>query len=157
MAAIVAHGAVIAAEIFSEVVEEKAAAAGRRLGVGHDFLHQLRPHFPFGNRFVAKEFLQFEDVLVGVESHAAAFQAVAAGAACFLIIVFDAFGDIEMDDKADVGFVDTHAEGDRGYDNVDLFHQEVILRVAARSGVQAGMVGRSFDVVDDQRFCDVFS
>ena len=41
--------------------------------------------------------------------------AVAPGAAGFLIVAFDRFGQAGMGDKAHVGFVDAHAEGDRGH------------------------------------------
>jgi len=39
--------------------------------------------------------------------------AIAAGAACSLIVGFDGAGHVEMGDEAHVGLVDAHAEGDR--------------------------------------------
>lgn len=52
-----------------------------------------------------------------------------------------------MYDKAYVGFVDAHAEGDGGDDDVDFFFEEGVLVVAAGLGVHAGVVGAGFDVV----------
>ena len=46
-----------------------------------------------------------------------------------------------MDDGADVGFVDAHAEGDGGDDDFELAGEEVALDALACGGVEAGVVG----------------
>ncbi len=71
------------------------------------------------------------------EQHAFAGQAVAAGAAGFLVVALDVFGQIVMDDEADVGLVDAHAEGDGGADDAHFVAQEKFLvlgALARRSG-----------------------
>ena len=57
-----------------------------------------------------------------------------------------------MDDETHVGLVDTHAEGDGGNDDVDLFHEELVLILGTRLGVEASMVRQSFYSVDNQQF-----
>ena len=46
-----------------------------------------------------------------------------------------------MDDGADVGLVDAHAEGDGGDDDFELAGEEVALDALAGGGVEAGVVG----------------
>ena len=53
------------------------------------------------------------DVAGAEQQQAIAGQAVAAGAAGFLIVALDVFRQVVVDDPADVGLVDAHAEGDR--------------------------------------------
>ena len=61
----------------------------------------------------------FEDAeVVGAgEEFAGGGLAVAAGTADFLGVVFEGLGEVVVDDAADVGLVDAHAEGDGGGDD----------------------------------------
>ena len=52
-----------------------------------------------------------------------------------------------MDNEAHVGLVDAHSEGYGGHDDVDLFHEEIVLSLRARVAVEAGMIGSGLDVV----------
>ncbi len=64
-----------------------------------------------------------------------------------LAVVFDGFGQIEMDDVADVTLVDAHPERDRGDDAVEPpLHELALNRLALIVG-QAGMVGVRRDAV----------
>ena len=54
-----------------------------------------------------------------VEEDGAGGEAVATGAAYLLVVAFDGAGQGDVDDGADVGFVDAHAEGDGGDDDVE--------------------------------------
>ena len=62
---------------------------------------------------------------------ASGWQSVTASAAYFLLIVFEGFRQVEMDHRADVGLVDSHAESDRGDDNVASPLHEIVLRRGA--------------------------
>ena len=55
-----------------------------------------------------------------------------------------------MDDKAHVGFVDTHSKGNGCHDDVDALHQEVILRLRTQRGFKTSMIGCCLDVVGTQ-------
>jgi hypothetical protein len=57
-----------------------------------------------------------------------------------------------MDDEADVGFVDAHAEGDGGADDLDLVAQEKLLVLRALPGGEAGVIGPGADFVGGQFF-----
>ena len=50
-----------------------------------------------------------------------------------------------MDDKAHVRFVDPHAEGDGGADDLDFIAEECLLVARALVAVEAGMIRRRFD------------
>ena len=52
-----------------------------------------------------------------------------------------------MDDETDIGFVDTHTEGDSGHNHLRFFHQEGVLVFHARLGIQTCMVGECADFV----------
>ena len=55
-----------------------------------------------------------------MEKNGATGQAVAAGAADLLVEGLDRCGQRGVDDGADVGLVDAHAEGDGGDDDFEL-------------------------------------
>ena len=67
----------------------------------------------------------------GVQEDGAAGLAVASGAADLLVVALDGAGKRGVDDGADVGFVDAHAEGDGGDDDLELAGEEVALHAFA--------------------------
>ncbi len=83
-------------------------------------------------------------ILAGVEEDAFGFEAVAAGAAGFLLVGFDGFGHAGVEDEADIGAVDAHAEGDGGDDEVGFFFDEGFLGFFADVGGHAGVVADGF-------------
>ncbi len=78
---------------------------------------------------------------VGVEQDGAGGEAVAAGAADLLVEGFDRGGESGVDDGADVGLVDAHAEGDGGDDDFERAGLEGGLDALAGGGFEAGVVG----------------
>ncbi len=76
-----------------------------------------------------------------VEEDGAGGQAVAAGAADLLVEGFDGGGQGVVDDGADVGLIDAHAEGDGGDDDLELAREELALDALARLG-RRGRRGR---------------
>jgi hypothetical protein len=77
---------------------------------------------------------------VAVEQDCARGQAIAAGATDFLVEGFDAGGQRGVHDRADVGFVDAHSEGDGGDDNFELAGLEGLLDALADAGFEAGVI-----------------
>src|SRR3989442_1217286 len=59
-----------------------------------------------------------------------------------LVVALDGARHVAVDDIADVGLVDAHAEGHRGDDDVDVVALEGLLRPRARLDLHAGMVGQ---------------
>ena len=148
MEAVVAAAAVVLGIILAEVVQEQFPAALAGFGIGDRFPEQLFADFLFRDGFALHEFFQFLDVLVAVIGDAPAFLTVTAGAARFLIVAFNALGNVVVDDKADVRLVDSHSESNGGHDDIDLLHQELVLVVGPGFGVQAGVVRKGLDAVD---------
>ena len=70
----------------------------------------------------------------GLEDH------VAAGTAGLLLISLDGFGHGDVQDEADVGAVDAHAEGDGGDDEVAFFLDKLFLHAPAEFGGHAGVI-----------------
>ena len=89
----------------------------------------------------------FEEALVNlsvderVKEDGAGGEAVASCAADLLVVGLDGAGEGDVDDGADVGFVDAHAEGDGGDDDLELAGLEVALDAVASGGVEAGVIG----------------
>ena len=69
-------------------------------------------------------------VAVRVEQHRARLLAVAPGAPDLLVVALDARRQAGVDDRAHVGLVDAHAEGDGGHHHVELAGEEGVLRRA---------------------------
>ena len=61
-----------------------------------------------------------------------------------------------VNNKANIGLVDAHAEGDGGAYHVHILHQEFILYFAALATIHTGVVGQGFDAVHLQQFCNLF-
>ena len=77
---------------------------------------------------------------VGVHKESAARRAIAAGATDFLVIAFEGARKAGVDDGADVGFVDAHAEGDGGDDNFKLSALKGALHALAGFCIEAGVI-----------------
>jgi hypothetical protein len=82
------------------------------------------------------------DVVGTVEGERVRRRPVAAGAADLLVVALDRFRQVGVDDVADVGLVDAHAEGDGRGDHEPVLDLEAALRGAAGIRIQAGMVGQ---------------
>ena len=82
--------------------------------------------------------------------------AVTARAPCFLIIGFNAAGNVVMHDETHVAAVDSHAEGVRGHRDIVLFADEFVLPVFALLVIQSAVVLDGFDLHLAQRVTDLF-
>jgi hypothetical protein len=93
------------------------------------------------------EELQLHDVPAAEVENARGGQAVSAGTARFLVVVLDGLRQVAVKDEADVGFVDAHAEGDGGDDDVDVVPVEGFLVPGPLQVPEAGVVGEGLDAV----------
>ncbi len=60
-----------------------------------------------------------------------------------------------MDDVADVGFVDAHAEGDGGDNDIDVFFNEGLLIFLAVFIREASVIWESFDATGKENLSDL--
>ncbi|MNE48296.1 hypothetical protein D3C80_1427510 [compost metagenome] len=89
MLAVVAHFiALLFIERFSEIMQDKFSPANRCFGIRNDLTQKLFSDFLFGNRFPLKEFFQFFNVFVRIESDTLSYSAITSSPASFLIITF---------------------------------------------------------------------
>ena len=131
MQTVVAIATVVLRIFLAEVVQQKLAAAHRRLSIGCCLLKQLSTDILLCHWLALHEFLEFLQVLVRVECKTDALAAVASGASRLLIVPLQTLGYVVMDDESHVGLVDAHAEGYGGYNHVDALHKEVVLCLRA--------------------------
>ena len=61
--------------------------------------------------------------------HTNSFHPISAGAASFLVIVLDGFGNIEVDYKTDIRLIDAHTKGDGCHYHLHMLIQKLILPV----------------------------
>ena len=141
MVAIVAVVAILLLVVLTEVMEQVFAAAVGGFGVCRGLREQLFDDLLFGDRLLGGEFFEFVQILGVVEGDAKSFAVVTAGASGLLVVAFETLGHVVVDHEAHVRFVDAHAEGDGGHDDLGFLHQEVILVLDACFGVEAGVVG----------------
>ena len=99
----------------------------------------------FGRRALVDHAPLVDHVLQAVAHPGVSRQTVAPGTARFLVIALDVFGHVQMRDKAHVGLVDTHAEGNRGHHHHAVFSQEAVLVVLPHGSVQTGVVWQCTD------------
>ena len=91
------------------------------------------------------EVFQHRQLGAARQHHAAGGEAITSGAAYLLAVVLDGFGQIVVNDPADIGLVDAHAKGDGGDDAVESAGHEVVLDLAAQGGIQPRMIGTGAD------------
>ena len=147
--AIVAPAAVVPRKNLAEVAQQFRAAAAGRIGVMDDLLQLLAGDALFRRRFFLDEPLLLDGVARAEEQQALGREAVPSGAPGFLVIALDVFGQIVMDDEADVGLVDAHAEGDGGADHPHFVAQEKFLVLRPLAGGQPGVIRAGGNVVFD--------
>ena len=147
MQAVVAVLAVVLVVFLTEVMQQHLATAHTRLGIGGSLLQQLATDVLLGHRLSLHELLELLQVLIGIEGDADALAAVATGTSRLLVVAFEALRDVVVDDEAYVGFVDAHAKSNGCDDDIDSFHEEVVLRLGTCLRVEASMIGCGLDFI----------
>ncbi|MNS79502.1 hypothetical protein D3C72_1131580 [compost metagenome] len=112
----------------------------RRLCIIDYFFQNLSSDFPFRNRLIFHEFSQLVDVFLVVKSNTITFTSITTGTASFLIIALHAFRHVVVDHKTHIRFIDTHTKCNGSHNNLNVFHQELILCCRSRISIQTSMV-----------------
>ena len=126
------------------MLEKRLASAARGFAQRHEIveLGHLDPLALLGRaaleNLAAPEF----DVACAVKRERVRGQAVAAGAANFLIVGFDRRRHVGVKDEADVRLVDAHAERDGRADNAIVLAQKGVLIVGAHGMIEPGVIGQ---------------
>ena len=127
MQTVVTVMAVVGCILLTEIVEQHLTATYRRLRIGSRLGKQLSANVLFGNGLALHKLIQFLQVFLSIEGDTHTFTAVTSCTPSLLIVAFQRLGDIIVNNKAHIGFVNTHTEGDGSHDDIDFLHQEVIL------------------------------
>ena len=96
-------------------------------------------------------------VALCIEERAACREPVPAGAARLLVVLLGRLGKRPVDDRADVGLVDAHAERGRGADDVELAAQERGQGRRPPLAVEAGVVGGGSEPTGRERLGDLLA
>ena len=157
MQTVVAIVAVVLLIVLTKVVQKHLSATHRGLCVGCRLFQQLSTDVLFCNGFPLHELIEFLQVLIAVEGQTDAFATVTTGTPRLLIIALQRLRNVIVNHKAHIGLVDAHAKGDGSHNDVDLLHEEVVLRLRASGRVEASMIGSRLDIVGTQHFGQVFN
>ncbi len=126
--AVVAVGAVVGFVRFAEVVEQRFAATGQLVfRIADNGIQMSNRDAFFIAFFLVDEIVDLGDIRIAVKQGAVRGQTIAPRAPDFLIITFDALGQIVVDDKAHVRLVDAHPKGDGGDDDLRVVAGEGFL------------------------------
>ncbi len=132
--------------VFVEVGEQDASAAAYGFCELHHAIQLIGLDFcEFAVFNLGNDLSPNADVCIAVEEQGVCGQSVASGAADFLVVAFDVFGHVVMDDPADVGFVNPHAKGHGSTDDGYFVFEEGFLDFAAVFGIHACVVVLGFD------------
>src|SRR6478735_11652303 len=113
--------------MLTKVVQQLFTATNRRFSIGCHFLKKMFGVIAFCYRFVFVEFLQLNNVFVTVEHQASCLKSITSATSSFLIIPFKGFRSVVVNNKTNIWFIYTHAEGNGCYNYFNFFIQESIL------------------------------
>src|SRR5207244_10323142 len=94
----------------SEVGQQRTAAAIAGLGKAHELLQPGLASAPFAFGSCLDEVTVDHGIAAAIKEQAIRTQSIPSGAANFLIVTLNAFGQVRVNDKPDVGLVNPHAE-----------------------------------------------
>src|SRR5699024_2192864 len=92
-----------------------------------------------------------DDIAEAVDHPGVGGQSVASGATGLLVVALDGARQVEVGDEADIGFVDAHAEGDRGDYDDTVLAEEPGLVLRADLGRQHSVIGQGGDAAGGER------
>ncbi len=128
-------------------MQQRFSTTYRRFGIRGGFNKQLLSYLLFSQRLSLHELLHLQEILVDVECYALPLSAISSGPTGFLIVTFERLGDIVVDYKSHIGFVNTHAKRDGGNDYIHFLEKERILIGRPGGSIHTGMIRKSLDVV----------
>ena len=127
----------------SKIVEQGSAPADRVAGKGNHLCQRSKRFGPLSvvRHGINKE-AHFGDVALGKEQGALRGLTIATRPAGLLVVVLNAFRQVGMNNIADVGFINPHAEGYGGNNNVHFIADKGLLVAFAIGVAEACMVGQ---------------
>ena len=122
--AVVAYPAIFCGITLAKICQQRYPAANCTLGVVDHRLQMLGSHLAQGFFFFVDEKAQLLSVSIAVQQQAMSRQPIPPGAPDLLVIAFNAFGQVMVQNKAHIRFIDPHPEGDSGDDDLDIVVDE---------------------------------
>src|SRR5574344_1114553 len=151
MQTIIARPAIILFVNFTKIIQQSLSAALIRFRISNCLIKKLLPYLLFCKRFALHKFLQLKNILKTVESNALSLPDVTACTPRLLIITFQRLRHIIMDNKTDIGLINTHSKRYCRNNNIYVLHQKFILVCSSCCCIQAGMIRQCLDSVNAQQ------
>jgi hypothetical protein len=112
---------------FPEIIQQGDAAATIALDKPQKGIKVDAGHTLFMVGFLIYKILDFSDIRIRKQQETMGSQPVASGPAYLLVIAFDIFWHIIMDDEPDIRLVYPHPEGYGGHNDVHIVIDEQLL------------------------------
>src|SRR5690606_4022954 len=103
------------------------SATNTTFGISNSFTYQLGSYFPFAEWLVAHQVFKLGNIFMRIIQDTLSFQTISSGPAGFLIIVFNTFRNVIMDNETNIGFVNTHSECNGSHNYLNLFTHKLVL------------------------------
>ena len=132
---------------FAKVTQQTHATAVGGLGQTQQRVELAAHHLLefFASRALVNHAALVHDILQTIGHPRVGSEAVAAGAACLLVVALDVLGHVAVGHKANIRLVDAHAKGNGGHHHDAFFAQKPVLMELAYLGIQARVVRQGLD------------
>ena len=129
-------------------MKDELSSGNGCFGKSYHFLQKGMAYFLFGNGLSAHELFKFLYVFITIECKTVSFATVTARSSSFLVVAFNTFWNIIMNNETNIRFVNSHSKSDCRNHHIYIFHQEHILMFYAGFAIKASVIGYSFNTVD---------
>ena len=128
-------------------MQQRLSATYGRFGISSGFQQKLFTDFLLCHRFTLHELFKFLQVFIGIKGNTLSFASISSGTSCFLIISFQTFRDIIMNNITHIRLVNTHTKSNGSYNHIYFLHQEVVLILRACCRIHSCMVCASINTI----------
>ena len=125
--AVITYSAIFNRVFLTEIIQKRNPAASIRLTKTDQSIEMNVGDPLFFLFFLINKIFDLGDVTVTEEQQTMRLQTIASGSPDLLIIAFDVTGKIEMNDKADIRFIDSHPKSDGCHDYLHIISDEKFL------------------------------
>ncbi len=143
-------------QFLAKIIQQHNSAANSGLCIRSSIQQQLPPDLLLGNRLALHKLFKFLNILIRIECNALPLAAITSCPSGFLVITFQAFGNIIVHHKTHIGLINPHPKGNGCDNNIHVFHQKLVLISRPGGRIHAGMISQGLDSVHLQRLGQLF-
>ena len=128
-------------------MKQRFTTTYRRFSISSCLFQQLPAYILFSNRLSLHKLFQFLEIFIGIKGNTITLSPITTSPACLLVITFKTLRYIIMDNKSDIWFINAHTESYGSHNDIDFFHQKIILRFRTGCRIHSSMVSFSLYII----------